>query len=85
MKTRVSGVPYEVELVDEYVKLLEEKIERGDMIAELSRENFMLHSRNLRLEDEVRVLDAQVARLTIEVANLKQMDRCPSHDIDDLK
>jgi predicted RNase H-like nuclease (RuvC/YqgF family) len=74
MKTRVSGVPYEVDLTN-----------TEDVVSELSRENFMLHSRNLRLEDEVKMLDAQVSRLTIEVANLKQMDRCPSHDIDDLK
>jgi len=74
MKTRVSGVPYEVDLSGS-----------EDVVSELNRENFMLHSRNQRLEDEVRLLDAQIARLTIEIANLKQYDRCPNHDVDDLK
>jgi predicted RNase H-like nuclease (RuvC/YqgF family) len=74
MKTRVSGVPYEVNLNSP-----------EDIVSELNRENFMLHSRNKRLEDEVKLLDAQVARLTVEVANLKNQDRCPVHDIDDLK
>jgi predicted RNase H-like nuclease (RuvC/YqgF family) len=74
MKTRVSGVPYEVDLSGS-----------EDVVSELNRENFMLHSRNQRLEDEVKLLDAQIARLTIEIANLKQRDRCPNHDVDDLK
>jgi hypothetical protein len=43
---RVSGVPYEVELVD--------------MVSELERENAMMRARMERLEDENRTLDALV-------------------------
>jgi len=42
-KHRVSGVPYEVELVDQYT----------NDIAELERENFMLRTRVQRLEEEL--------------------------------
>jgi predicted nucleic acid-binding Zn-ribbon protein len=77
MKTRVSGVPYEVDLNNG---------SNEDIVSELSRENFMLHSRNLRLEDEVKYLEERVSQLTVQVMNLKsQWERCPSHDEDDLK
>jgi predicted nuclease with TOPRIM domain len=54
---RVSGVPYEVELVD--------------MVSELERENAMMRARMQRLEDENRTLDALVFRLNTELINLK--------------
>jgi predicted nuclease with TOPRIM domain len=54
---RVSGVPYEVELVD--------------MVSELERENAMMRARMERLEDENRTLDALVFRLNTELMNLK--------------
>jgi predicted nuclease with TOPRIM domain len=54
---RVSGVPYEVELVD--------------MVSELERENAMMRARMQRLEDENRTLDALVFRLNTELMNLK--------------
>ena len=50
---RVSGVPYEVDLINEYVGLLDQNISRGDMIAELERENFVLRARVQRLEEEL--------------------------------
>ena len=50
---RVSGVPYEVDLIHEYVGLLDQNISRGDIIAELERENFMLRARVQRLEEEL--------------------------------
>ena len=50
---RVSGVTYEVDLINEYVGLLDQNISRGDMIAELERENFMLRARVQRLEEEL--------------------------------
>jgi hypothetical protein len=40
---RVSGVPYEVQLVDQYM----------NDISELERENFMLRARIQRLEEEL--------------------------------
>jgi len=40
---RVSGVPYEVQLVDQYM----------NDISELERENFMLRARIKRLEEEI--------------------------------
>ncbi len=40
---RVSGVPYEVQLVDHYM----------NDISELERENFMLRARIQRLEEEL--------------------------------
>ena len=53
---RVSGVPYEVELVD--------------MVSELERENAMMRARMQRLEDENRTLDALVFKLNTELINL---------------
>lgn len=66
---RVSGVPYEVDLINQYTELLDEKIKRGDLIAELERENFMLRARTERLEEEVQSLHNQVSQLMREVAN----------------
>jgi predicted nuclease with TOPRIM domain len=54
---RVSGVPYEVELVD--------------MVSELERENAMIRARMERLEDENRTLDALLFRVDTELMNLK--------------
>ena len=54
---RVSGVPYEVELVD--------------MVSELERENAMMRARMERLEDENRTLDALVFKLNTELINIK--------------
>ena len=61
MKTRVSGVPYEVELpygMDDI-----------GVIAELEHENRLLRARIDRLENELRIADAQVSRLTINLHN----------------
>jgi uncharacterized protein YlxW (UPF0749 family) len=54
---RVSGVPYEVDLVD--------------MVSELERENAMMRARMERLEDENRTLDALVFKLNTELINLQ--------------
>jgi hypothetical protein len=54
---RVSGVPYEVELVD--------------MVSELERENAMMRARMQRLEDENRTLDALLFKLNTELINLQ--------------
>ena len=56
---RVSGVPYEVELVDQYM----------NDISELERENFMLRARTERLEDELRTSNELLAKLNIELIN----------------
>lgn len=58
---KVSGVPYEVELVDQYMR----------DVSELERENAMMRARMNRLEDENRTLDALVFRLNTELINLK--------------
>jgi hypothetical protein len=56
---RVSGVPYEVELVDQYM----------NDISELERENFMLRARTERLEEELRNTDELLTKLNIELIN----------------
>jgi vacuolar-type H+-ATPase subunit I/STV1 len=56
---RVSGVPYEVELVDQYMK----------DISELERENFMLRARTERLEEELRNTNELLTKLNIELIN----------------
>jgi ATP-dependent protease HslVU (ClpYQ) peptidase subunit len=75
MRTRVSGVPYEVELVDQYVELLDEKIKRGDMIAELERENFMMRARMDRLEDELRTANELLTKAHIDLLNERRRAR----------
>ena len=64
-KVRVSGVPYEVEV--------------SDIVAELERENFMLRTRNERLEQEIKENDAIINRLTIDLANEKNKDNLGKH------
>jgi vacuolar-type H+-ATPase subunit I/STV1 len=56
---RVSGVPYEVELVDQYM----------NDISELERENFMLRARTERLEEELRNANELLTKLNIELIN----------------
>jgi hypothetical protein len=56
---RVSGVPYEVELVDQYM----------NDVSELERENFMLRARTERLEDELRTSNELLTKLNIELIN----------------
>jgi|LakMenEpi03Aug12_release.lakeMendotaPanAssembly.Ray.scaffolds.fasta_scaffold293314_3 hypothetical protein len=56
---RVSGVPYEVELVDQYM----------NDISELERENFMLRARTERLEEELRTSNELLTKLNIELIN----------------
>ncbi len=52
-KYKVSGVPYKVELDEQYVDPVEHYLRKDDMIAELERENFMLRARIDRLEEEL--------------------------------
>jgi hypothetical protein len=52
-KYKVSGVPYEVDLDEQYVDPIEHYLRKGDIIAELERENFMLRARIDRLEEEL--------------------------------
>jgi hypothetical protein len=56
---RVSGVPYEVELVDQYM----------NDVSELERENFMLRARTERLEEELRNTNELLTKLNIELIN----------------
>ena len=56
---RVSGVSYEVELVDQYM----------NDVSELERENFMLRARIERLEDEVRTTNELLIKLNIDLLN----------------
>lgn len=51
---RVSGVPYEVELDNQYVDTVEYYLQKNDMIAELEHENRCLRARIERLEEELR-------------------------------
>lgn len=56
---RVSGVPYEVELVDQYM----------NDVSELERENFMLRARTERLEEELRNTNELLTKLNFELIN----------------
>jgi hypothetical protein len=56
---RVSDVPYEVELVDQYM----------NDISELERENFMLRARTERLEEELRNTNELLTKLNFELIN----------------
>jgi chemotaxis protein histidine kinase CheA len=56
---RVSGVPYEVELVDQYM----------NDVSELERENFMLRARTERLEEELRTTNELLTKLNFELIN----------------
>jgi len=56
---RVSGVPYEGELVDQYM----------NDVSELERENFMLRARTERLEEELRNTNELLTKLNIELIN----------------
>ena len=52
-------MPYEVELVDQYM----------NDVSELERENFMLRARIERLEDEVRTTNELLIKLNIDLLN----------------
>jgi hypothetical protein len=58
VKTRVSGVPYEVELPDE-----------ESAISVLELENKMMRARMDRLEDENRRLEEEIIQLRIRLHN----------------
>jgi hypothetical protein len=51
--TRVSGVPYEVDLPMAKASVSEQFGSVEELIAELERENFMLRARVQRLEEEL--------------------------------
>ncbi len=61
MKTRVSGVPYEVELPY--------GMDESSVIAELERENFMMRARMERLENELRIAEEHISKLMIDLHN----------------
>jgi hypothetical protein len=61
MKTRVSGVPYEVELPY--------GMDESSVIAELERENFMMRARMERLENDLRIAEEHISRLMIDLHN----------------
>jgi hypothetical protein len=63
MRTRVSGVPYEVELV--------ELVNNSDMIATLEQENRQMRARMDRLEDELRTTEELLTLARIELLNLQ--------------
>lgn len=69
MKTRVSGVPYEVEMPENKQTLNGLLDDVEIYIAELEQENRLLKSRIDSLENELRIADAQVSRLTINLHN----------------
>jgi cell division septum initiation protein DivIVA len=69
MKTRVSGVPYEVDMPETKHTLSGLLDDIESYIAELEHENRLLKSRIDSLENELRIADAQVSRLTINLHN----------------
>lgn len=52
-------MPYEVELVDQYM----------NDVSELERENFMLRARTERLEEELRTTNELLTKLNFELIN----------------
>jgi hypothetical protein len=69
VKTRVSGVPYEVELTGKKDTLNNLITDIDSMIAELERENFMLRARTERLENDLRIAEEHISRLMIDLHN----------------
>jgi len=59
MKTRVSGVPYEVVLEDK------------DMIATLEQENRFIRARMGRLEEELKASEGLLIKAMIDLENLR--------------
>jgi hypothetical protein len=59
MKTRVSGVPYEVELEEE------------GLIATLEHENRCMRARMDRLEQELRNAEELLFKANLELANIR--------------
>lgn len=69
VKTRVSGVPYEVELAEKNQTVNDLIHDVDGLISELERENFMMRARMDRLEDELRLADEHISRLMIDLQN----------------
>lgn len=69
MKTRVSGVPYEVELAEKNQTFNNLIDDVDSLIAELERENLLMRARMDRLENELSIAEAEVARLKINLEN----------------
>lgn len=67
VKTRVSGVPYEVELAEKNQTLNNLIDDVDSLIAELERENLLMRARMDRLENELSIAEAEVARLKINL------------------
>jgi ABC-type phosphate transport system auxiliary subunit len=67
VKTRVSGVPYEVELAEKNQTFNNLIDDVDSLIAELERENLLMRARMDRLENELRLAEAEVARLKINI------------------
>ena len=59
---RVSGVPYEVELVDQYQNDIET----------LEQENRLMRARMDRLEDELKTANELISRLSIQNMNYQE-------------
>ena len=75
VKTRVSGVPYEVEFGEKNETLNDLIHDVDGLISELERENFMMRARMDRLEDELRLADEHIARLLTELSNVQLLYR----------
>ena len=89
MKTRVSGVPYEVELVAEYEDTVEHYLQKSDIIAELEKENNQMRAKGYKqfkatdyasydemiatLEQENRQMRARMDRLEDELRTANEL------------
>ncbi len=69
VKTRVSGVPYEVELAEKNQTVNDLIHDVDGLISELERENFMMRARMDRLEDELRLAEEHISKLMIDLHN----------------
>lgn len=69
VKTRVSGVPYEVDLPEKNQTLNNLIDDVESFISELERENFMMRARMERLENELKIAEEHISKLMIDLHN----------------
>lgn len=69
VKTRVSGVPYEVDLPEKNQTLNNLIDDVESFISELERENLMMRARMERLENELKIAEEHISKLMIDLHN----------------
>ena len=76
MKTRVSGVPYEVDIPEGYEQFkATDYASYDEMIATLEQENRQMRARMDRLEDELRTANELLTKAHIDLLNERRRAR----------